>query len=103
MPHLSIETYVTQYFWLVFFLLGFYYMCVTQILPKIGEGIKARRKILELGTTDAESEDTSTDSPSTSLILTALSAPKPKTVINISNYRDIYSKSNLDFISKFKN
>lgn len=45
MPQLSIETYVTQYFWLVVILGLFYYYISTQIVPKIGEIKKTRAKI----------------------------------------------------------
>lgn len=45
MPQLSFETFVSQYFWLVVILLSFYYLCATQILPKIGEAFKTRRRI----------------------------------------------------------
>lgn len=45
MPQLSIETYVTQYFWLVVILGVFYYYISTQIVPKIGEIKKTRAQI----------------------------------------------------------
>lgn len=45
MPQLSIETYVTQYFWLVVLLGVFYYYVATQIVPKIGEIKKTRAQI----------------------------------------------------------
>lgn len=45
MPQLSIETYVTQYFWLVVILGLFYYYIATQIVPKIGEIKKTRAQI----------------------------------------------------------
>jgi len=45
MPQLSIETYVTQYFWLVVILFTFYYLSATKFLPKIAELLKTRKKI----------------------------------------------------------
>jgi len=45
MPQLSIETYITQYLWLVIVLGVFYYYISTQIVPKIGEIKKTRAKI----------------------------------------------------------
>jgi len=45
MPQLSIETYVTQYYWLIVILGFFYYYISTQIVPKIGEIKKTRAKI----------------------------------------------------------
>jgi len=43
MPQLWTETIVTQYFWLVLILLGFYYIAVTKIIPQIAFTLKARR------------------------------------------------------------
>ena len=54
MPQLSLETFVSQYFWLVVILLTFYYLCSTQILPKIGEAFKTRRKIESLSVSSEE-------------------------------------------------
>lgn len=45
MPQLSIETYITQYLWLVIVLGVFYYYISTQIVPKIGEIKKTRAHI----------------------------------------------------------
>jgi hypothetical protein len=45
MPQLSIETYVSQYIWLVVLLGVFYYYIATQIVPKIGEIKKTRAQI----------------------------------------------------------
>lgn len=45
MPQLSIETFVTQYFWLVVILLSFYYIVITQILPNIAKIFKTRIKL----------------------------------------------------------
>jgi len=45
MPQLSIETYMTQYLWLVIILGFFYYYVATRIVPKIGEIKKTRARI----------------------------------------------------------
>lgn len=45
MPQLAIETYFTQYFWLIVILLTFYYLLATKILPEIAEILKTRKKI----------------------------------------------------------
>jgi hypothetical protein len=42
MPQLSIETFVTQYFWLVVLMLVLYYINVTIIIPRISLIIKSR-------------------------------------------------------------
>ena len=41
MPHLAVETFVSQYFWLTLSLLILYYKMVTQYLPQISETLKA--------------------------------------------------------------
>jgi len=43
MPQLWIETFVTQYFWLLLILFSFYYFITTQVIPVISETIKARQ------------------------------------------------------------
>lgn len=58
MPQLSIETYITQYLWLVIVLGVFYYYISTQIVPKIGEIKKTRARI-------------SSETPSSSPVFTA--------------------------------
>lgn len=45
MPQLSIETFVTQYFWLIVFLFGFYVIVVTAIIPSIASALKLRKKL----------------------------------------------------------
>jgi len=57
MPQLSIETFVSQYFWLIIFLFGFYYFCFMEVIPKFSEILKTRAKIESLG---AGSETTKT-------------------------------------------
>jgi len=42
MPQLSIETFISQYIWLLFVLWGFYWLVVTQILPSFSYLSKAR-------------------------------------------------------------
>jgi len=45
MPQLSIETYVTQYFWLIIFLATTYILSATLYLPKFAELVKIRKKL----------------------------------------------------------
>lgn len=47
MPQLWTETIVTQYFWLVVILFGFYYLAVTMFIPQIAYTIKARKTLAE--------------------------------------------------------
>ena len=53
MPQLSIETFVTQYAWLMVILLTFYYFNVTEFIPRVSETLKLRNKI------ENEQEETS--------------------------------------------
>lgn len=45
MPQLSIETYITQYLWLVVVLAVFYFFISSFFVPKIGEIKKTRAKL----------------------------------------------------------
>jgi len=45
MPQLWTETFVTQYFWLVVILFGFYYLAVTEIIPQIAFTLKTRKEL----------------------------------------------------------
>ncbi len=45
MPQLSIETFVTQYFWLVIFLFTNYILSATIYLPRFAEILKLRKKL----------------------------------------------------------
>lgn len=49
MPQLSIETFVSQYFWLILIFLIFYYVIITQILPNIAKILKTRNKAESTG------------------------------------------------------
>jgi len=43
MPQLWIETFVSQYFWLLLILFTFYYFITTKVIPTISETIKTRQ------------------------------------------------------------
>lgn len=43
MPQLWTETFISQYFWLLFILLTFYYFIATKVIPIIASAIKARQ------------------------------------------------------------
>ena len=45
MPQLNIETFVTQYYWLIVVLFGFYIVVVTAIIPSIASALKLRKKL----------------------------------------------------------
>jgi len=51
MPQLSIETFVSQYFWLTLLLLIFYVQMVNWVIPKIAQISKIRRELGETSTT----------------------------------------------------
>lgn len=45
MPQLSIETFVTQYFWLIVVLFAFYFVIATTVIPSIASTFKLRNKL----------------------------------------------------------
>ena len=45
MPQLSIETFVSQYFWLVLIFFTLYFLMVTKFIPLISETLKARNTV----------------------------------------------------------
>lgn len=53
MPQLALETYISQYFWLLVIFFGFYWLSITQILPRIALLMKSRNKISELSILDS--------------------------------------------------
>lgn len=48
MPQLSIETFVSQYFWFIVILLAFYYFAITKVIPKLSIIIKTRNKTSQI-------------------------------------------------------
>jgi hypothetical protein len=53
MPQLAVETFVSQYFWLLVSLSGFYVFMVSQVIPNIALTIKSRK----VGSTGAGSAE----------------------------------------------
>jgi len=63
MPQLNIETYVSQYFWFISILFAFYYIAISQVIPRIASIMKTREKSTEsVGITHNEIVDISTAS-----------------------------------------
>ncbi len=86
MPQLKLETFVTQYFWLIVILLGFYYVLVTIIIPRISEVIKTRKK---LETVSLKTSEIDTLSYNKSLVIQSLiTSPKAE-----SNSQAIFKKN----------
>lgn len=56
MPQLAVETFVSQYFWLVVLLTFFYLQMVTWAIPKIAEIIKTRKEIGDVKTGSLDSQ-----------------------------------------------
>jgi len=48
MPQLNLETFVTQYFWLIVLLTIFYIVCATIIIPKVATIFKTRERLERL-------------------------------------------------------
>ena len=55
MPQLSIETFVSQYFWLVVLFFYFYLQMVNRVIPKIAQILKIRKEVSNVDSGDAES------------------------------------------------
>ncbi len=45
MPHLMIETFMSQWIWLVIILFVLYYQIITVLIPKVSNSFKARREL----------------------------------------------------------
>ena len=100
MPQLSIETYVTQYFWLVVILFTFYYLSATKFLPKIAELLKTRKKIeseasnVSLSSVDNINFATGKSIISEILSISSLSVTSPKT----SGFDKIFNSANQTWV-----
>jgi len=60
MPQLWTETFVTQYFWLVVIILGFYYIAITEIIPQIAFTLKIRKELEIPSTSEKLNKDSIT-------------------------------------------
>lgn len=45
MPQLALETFVSQYFWLLVIFFSFYFISITTVIPRISTLMKSREKI----------------------------------------------------------
>ncbi len=57
MPQLALETFVSQYFWLVVLLTFLYVQMVTWAIPKIAQILKTRKEIGDVKMVLTESKD----------------------------------------------
>jgi hypothetical protein len=97
MPQLQIETYVTQYFWLVVFLFSIYYFMASTYMPKIAETLKLRKKLT--------SSSTSTISSDNELNLTALDSVSrvlslKQSILKSLSFESAFPSTNNKFFSK---
>lgn len=79
MPQLWTETIVTQYFWLVVILLGFYFIAVVKFIPQIAFTLKARRILEAAGSDKKDASDANNElntSSDAKLLLSSILAPK---------------------------
>ena len=84
MPQLSIETFVSQYFWFIVILLAFYYFAITKVIPKLSIILKTRNK------TSLISQDNS--------VVSSIDSSKASTVFLNSNLKtDSLEIKNTDF------
>lgn len=87
MPQLNIETFVTQYFWLIVVLFGFYIVVVTAIIPSIASAIKLRKKLTM--TEGAEEDKASAES-----YVTGFNISVPHEVYTPVDLKSLYLKNN---------
>jgi hypothetical protein len=100
MPQLSIETFVTQYFWLVVIFFAFYFISAAIILPKIATIIKTRNKLSSVSSTSDISESSNTVLGKS--ILSQAFSFKSITLPQSANYSTIFKKVNKNWVKKFK-
>jgi len=87
MPQLSIETFISQYFWLVVVLMMFHFIVSSTIIPNIILTLKAREVVEESSADDTELFSL------TSLVNTTFSSDK-------GSWKNscFYSKNNVDVL-----
>lgn len=61
MPQLALETFITQYFWLLVIFFSFYFISVTSVIPRISTLMKSREKISASTTTEESRSEGSAD------------------------------------------
>lgn len=62
MPQLALETFISQYFWLLVIFFSFYFISITTVIPRISTLMKSREKISASTTTEESStSETSAD------------------------------------------
>lgn len=102
MPQLHIETFVTQYFWLVVCLFVFYYINAVEILPSISEILKIRQK-LEISKDEKKEKDIEGESiKEGKSIITEASTIKQQTIIIKNTYNKELSVANINWVNKIK-
>jgi len=99
MPQLATETIVTQYFWLIVILFGFYYIAVTKVIPHIANAFKIRR-VLETQGIGASANSSTISSSGLSLLtdparsfLSQVLNSTPKLNIPTINYFSNFEKA----------
>lgn len=101
MPQLWTETIVTQYFWLVVILFGFYYIAVTQLIPQIAYTLKTRKALENAVKDSAEGNDNLLLNDTKSLLSTILTPRIPTIKSNSTDQlKASLSAVKSDWISK---
>jgi hypothetical protein len=112
MPQLWTETFVTQYFWLVAILLGFYYIASLKIIPQIANTLKVRRELGSIDNQGLSAKASSnivekTNNSAYALLSTILVNPElPKTEeikLGKESRKDILANVKLDWVKKYTN
>jgi hypothetical protein len=112
MPQLWTETIVTQYFWLVTILLGFYYLAVSQIIPQIAFTLKTRKELEANSTTHTNigqnlNTGNSDSINNTKLLLSNILAPisytQTNTAVEHPQLKSSISSVRADWVKKHSN
>ena len=94
MPQLAIETTVTQYFWLVIILFGFYYIAVTKVIPSIANALKTRKALEnEASLSGGISLDSSASKAKSFLSTTLRFTPPSTSNISSADFSPIFEKA----------
>lgn len=100
MPQLAVETFVTQYFWLVVILFIFYYLSAAIIIPKISAIFKTRNKLSAINT-NIDTQESNNILLGKSILSQAI-AIQSSPIKSSSNYLSIFKKANKSWIKKVK-
>lgn len=106
MPQLNLETFVTQYFWLIVLLTIFYILCATIVIPKVATIFKTRQRLENLAGGDQQAaaaelpEEVKNAEKLAFQVLSLHSNLKAEGVNStVQNYREIFQASQRKWVN----